>query len=360
MASYDCLIDYIGLKGCSTTTPLSGKFINSLPGIDLRLFDSIADSQQATSDGVYTDIQIIAAQRIRNDTIAEFNRRYQIKNIQRSLDLGRIIDTTSTTATGTNYQGFTAQLNLENQSFVDSNLQQFYINSIAVFLSTAVNTTIKIFDTEQNIEIASQSVTGSAGWNVVNFVTFYNPRRIFVAYDATLVTGVELDITKFPQKGHNSSGISSSSCFGFDGICNSFLKIKGATATIADPFTITEGNNTFGLTGIFGVTCTFERLICNNLRTFENAWMYLLGSVTMDFLLNSPRLNETTAFDRANKFEELQLQFEAQYVGGEITKGDNTRTYPGELNQAIDSLRLDEADDCIRCNEPIRFMTGLP
>lgn len=355
MASYDCLIDYIGLKGCSTSTPLSGLFINSLPGVQLKMLDQIADEQQVNFDGVWDDVQLRASQRLRNDAIAEFNKRYQLDNLQRSLDLGRIIDTTSTTASSTDYRGFTVELSLENSSFVDSNLQQLYLHKVSLYLPLAVNTTIKVFDIEQNIEIASKIVTGAAGWNEINFVTLYNPRRVFIAYDATNVNSVELDITKFPQKGNSYY----SDCYYANMDNGTFLKIKGGTATIADPFTITQSNNTFGLSAIFSVQCTFEDLICNNINLFANALMYVQGAELMSELLNSDRLNEFTSYDRGDK-EELQMQFEAQYRGGTITKGDNAISYPGELNQVIDSVRLDQSDNCIRCNEAIRFMSQTP
>jgi hypothetical protein len=76
----DCLIDYIGFQACGGVyeSPLSGLYINSLPGISLESIDKIADSEQITYWGVWRDAQTEAAIRFKTDFIAEVTKCYKI------------------------------------------------------------------------------------------------------------------------------------------------------------------------------------------------------------------------------------------------------------------------------------------
>lgn len=74
----DCLKDYIGIKVCGDETPGSGLFINSLPGISLESIDKIANEDQITYAGVWSDVQDEAAVRFEMDFITEVNKCYQL------------------------------------------------------------------------------------------------------------------------------------------------------------------------------------------------------------------------------------------------------------------------------------------
>lgn len=75
-----CLIDYIGFFACSGVyeSPLSGLYINSLPGISLESIDKIADSEQVTFVGVWNDSQKEAATRFKIDFITQVTKCYKI------------------------------------------------------------------------------------------------------------------------------------------------------------------------------------------------------------------------------------------------------------------------------------------
>jgi len=77
----DCLIGYIGLTNCVGVyeAPESGLYINSLPGISLESIDKIADSEQITYVGVWSDAQTEAAARFRIDVIAEITKCHKIE-----------------------------------------------------------------------------------------------------------------------------------------------------------------------------------------------------------------------------------------------------------------------------------------
>ncbi|MBK7882502.1 MAG: hypothetical protein IPJ81_00670 [Chitinophagaceae bacterium] len=66
----DCLIDYIGVKGCGNVKPLSGMYINQLAGISLESMEKIADKEQVTFMGVWKDVQARAWLRLEKICVA--------------------------------------------------------------------------------------------------------------------------------------------------------------------------------------------------------------------------------------------------------------------------------------------------
>lgn len=76
----ECLRDYIGLKGCEETIPSSGLFINSLPGINLKSIDKIADHEQISFKGVWKDIQDRTLAKFNSEVQAAMLNKYRIVN----------------------------------------------------------------------------------------------------------------------------------------------------------------------------------------------------------------------------------------------------------------------------------------
>lgn len=75
----ECLVDYIGLKVCGDEISGSGQFINSLPGISLESVDKIADKEQITYKGVWTDVQTESANRFYTDVVNELSKCYKLQ-----------------------------------------------------------------------------------------------------------------------------------------------------------------------------------------------------------------------------------------------------------------------------------------
>lgn len=75
----DCLLNYIGIRGCGEEAPASNQYINTLPGISLESLDKIADSEQITYKGVWEDVQAEASTRFYTDFIEELNKCYALQ-----------------------------------------------------------------------------------------------------------------------------------------------------------------------------------------------------------------------------------------------------------------------------------------
>jgi hypothetical protein len=331
--SLNCLVDHIGIEGCGGDVPVSGLYINRLPGIELKALDKIASQDQANFQGVWEDIQERSVRRFRNEAIKMFKKRYKLKTITQSVDVERKIDTATTTASATEYRGYTLELNRENDEYVASNLQSQYIQTLPIYLSGAVNTTVKIYDLDTETQLFSLAVTGVQGWNIVRIDETFTARRIYVAYDATTVTSVEQDITKLRQAVLYGNDGNSCLCYSYS---NLNIEIRGASSMIADKFNITYGNDTFGLSGLFSVLCSFDALICNNLQVFETPLWYLEAAEFCFERQFTSRLNEYTAFDKS-KAKELREEYEKRFID--------------ELETVIDGINLDLKDSCLECNE---------
>lgn len=75
----DCFVDSVGLQFCQgSETPVSGLYLNSLPGISIESIDKIADSEQITYLGVFEDVQTNAKAQFRLDIMTELHKCYRL------------------------------------------------------------------------------------------------------------------------------------------------------------------------------------------------------------------------------------------------------------------------------------------
>jgi hypothetical protein len=339
--SLNCLVDHIGIEGCGGEVPVSDLYINRFPGIELKALDKIATQDQVNFQGVWADIQKRAISRFRNEVIKMFKKRYKLKTITQSVDIEKKIDTSSTTAAATEYRGYTLELNRENDIYVASNLQSQYIQTLPLWLPGAINTTVKIYDLDTELELFSLAVTGASGWNTVRVDSTFTARRLYVVYDATAIASVEQDISQLRQAVLYGNDGNYCLCYSSS---NVNLEIRGASSTIADKFNITYGNDTFGLSGILSILCSFDALICNNLSTFEMPFAYTACSEFCFERQFTSRLNEFTTFGK-DKAKELREEYDKRFLD--------------ELETAVDGINLDLKDHCLECNDTFRFADAI-
>lgn len=86
----NCILQYVGLQDCYGVyeSPVSGLYINTLPGISLESIDKIADAEQITYLGVWADVQTEAMARFKVDFITEVTKCF---NITRQCDYEEFI-----------------------------------------------------------------------------------------------------------------------------------------------------------------------------------------------------------------------------------------------------------------------------
>ena len=329
----NCLKGYIGLKGCGNTVPPSNRYVNSLPGISLKVLDNLASSEQVTYANVWEAVQERAIANFSNKVTALFAERYRLKKVLSNIDLGEAVNTNDNqTTAAAEYRGFTYELS----SFCDkkpSALLQFYVQTLSIYLKSTGDFTITIFDLDLKKQIYTKTVTGGiVGWNSVNVYQCFSGQRFFVCYDSTAIESVYQPLTDYALSCCNecTSSILGTSCTG----C-----LNGAIAATGDAYSVTKHNNTFGLSGVFSLLCSFDNVVCKNLKAFETAYWYGLGEEIMIERLSSPRANLTTI---DTKDAEQQLQYFRE-------------KFELDLANAVKAIDLDLSDCCIECNSHLTY-----
>ena len=128
------LKNYFALDGCTASTlGNSGYYLNRLiEGLEFKMLDYISNEQQQNFNGVWDDVQNRAIEMFKHDVRQEFNKRFRLKGLKQSVDNGKKIDVSITTAKAPQYRGFTLEMNQDDNTLVSSNLQQFYIQTISI------------------------------------------------------------------------------------------------------------------------------------------------------------------------------------------------------------------------------------
>jgi len=80
----NCFLNYVGLAYCEMgagfyDAPISGRYLNKLPGISIEIMDNVADAEQTTFMGLWDDIQSTTIPKFRLDIIEEINKCYQFE-----------------------------------------------------------------------------------------------------------------------------------------------------------------------------------------------------------------------------------------------------------------------------------------
>ena len=337
----NCLLDYIGIQGCSTTTPPSNRFLNEMAGIEIRKKDEIASEEQQNYVGVWNDIQKRALKRFQMDIRTAFLKKYKLNGVTQSINIGQIIDETITYPSSAKYRGFKIELNDANDEIVYSVLQAINVQTLKLFVSSGTPTfDVKIFDLDTGAEIYTKEVVvTTAGWQSIEVNTYFRNRRIFVCYDTTSITSVDLD-----TEDHQMDN-----CFS----CKA--KVRGGSSEIATPTTVTEDVwNTFGLSGVFSVECVWDTLVCNNKEVFVLPLMYLLAIEFVTEWLHTSRINRWSLIDEP-KAKWLLSYYSAMYKGGIFEDVE----YDSALIDSIDQFNVDQMDCCVECSGDIRFANSF-
>ena len=103
-------------------------------------------------------------------------------------------------------------------------------------------------------------------------------------------------------------------------------------------------NESYGLSVVYGVRCSYETLVCNNKDQFYLAWLYLLAIQLTIQRQFSNQINRWTLNQK--EAEDLRIYFEMEYQR--------------ILKQTCDSINLSLRDCCLECDAPINIVTHIP
>lgn len=314
------------------TSPASGIFIDSFPGISLKSIDSLADAEQSDYLGVWADVQANAERKFYIDLASELQKRYRLNRATSSIDLGREIDSTQTTAAGAQYRGVIFDLADDygtSNIYQPSALQSHYVQSIAIYSNGVHNNTgVRIVNVITAEVLFSTTKNLVAGWNTVDVNSAFSGQKIAVLVDASAINSVTLTVN--PALRWSSDCTSS---------------IDGYYYTIGqNPSSGTKTDNTYGVSVIYGVRCSYENLVCNNKDLFYLPFAYLCASELTVVRQFSERINRWTLNQK--DAEALRLHYEEEYKK--------------ILSQVCSGINLDLSDCCIECDGQIIVKELLP
>lgn len=338
-----CLINYIGIAGAPNQTPESGEYINRLqPGLPLEAMVKVTEPERESFLEAWSDIQKRSSMRFNTRIITAAQKKYKIQTIQRSVDLLKAIDKTAITASNAKWRGFTIELTLDkSQLIVYSALQTIYIQTIRLYRTEATAAVQgAIFDLQSGEQLAEFEVPSiaAAGWTNVKIEQRFSSNRVFVAVDATLVDGVELSILPTVVDAFRSC-----TCDHFGSYA--YSNIRGAQSlTLSDEVTdddLTYGSNTYGMSAVFSVQCSYEPLVCNNKNVFLLAWSYLLAWEILWTRINSSSINRWTIGIDKKRAEQLMSEMDT--------------LFEAEVSTVFDGINMDLNDACLECNATFTY-----
>lgn len=336
-----CFFDYIGLRGAvSGITPDSGLYVNDLPGISLKSIDAVAGPDQVTYQQLWDTIQKRVMKKFQSAVLATLNHRYRLKTLLQSVDLLKQIDPTFYDP-APQWRGFSIELSFKNmERIVASPFQTTHIQELNLYLNEAPtdDIPIKIFDLNTGDVLDTFTITWETavqGWNKVKVGKRYTSYRLFVAYDATHVQGTNLYI---PATIDMYCTGTVNWIYGFT-FCDAY--VRGAQTIVNSDWTdLAYGQQSYGLSGVFSVGCTYDGLVCKNKEMFADALQYMLGAEIMIERLASERINRYTTIDRDQADKNL---------------GYFTDQYTTLLKQALDGVDIKTNDCCIDCNSQVVY-----
>ncbi len=334
-----CLENYIGIKGCTLPTPVSGKYVNSLPGMSSELLDNIANSEQITFKGVWDDVVQTASDRFKDDIIEQILQRYAVfrEVLFQSKKLAKYVRTSETVIAADNkYRG--TYIFMPERMYAS-----LYVREIYIYSDVDVSTVIKGWDLNDGTEIYNKNVDLSTGFNTVlieqEFPANWLDLEVFFGVD-----GSGFDTLKVRNEDYD---MYMGECIRPNrGSCCGDYEVEYWPATVGLSDDVTYSNIHRQRTGEgfamrCEVRCSIDQFICENLNTLERAWMNLLGSQVLYHKLGSSRVNYFTMSNKENT-DVLRSSFET--------------VYKQALKTAINSLPL--KDLCLDCNGQLPISVG--
>jgi hypothetical protein len=332
----DCFDGYIGLSGCGSSTPESGVYINSLPGISIEVANGIADSEQRTFLNAWTDIQARALRRFKTDTINYLKKKFDLNIISDFINTGRAF-TNDVTAAAAGYRG----RKISAVGEYPSKLQQLYVEEVLIYLSNGISTTLYIIDENGETQFSQAVTASSTGWKRVFVGENFDSQDLYVVYDSTTVNSVKTVNTSDLE--YNLSCYCQDVC-GDCGDCD--LSTTGVSTTDLDDIdSYDTGTNSFGLSVIFGLRCSWEPLLCANREAFIEPLVNLLGAEFCSEQIYTTRVNRFTTLDK-QKAKDLRIELEG--------------AYQSSLSAVLDGLSVEDYDCCIDCQPIISQVQCTP
>lgn len=342
----NCFNSHIGLKGCSSVAPTSGIWVNQLPGLSSELADKIANSEQVTLNGVWTDVKTIAKQTLLNDIVNGLSETINFHQIVYQTKRPRPSRTKETIPAFAEYRGILIEA-------PESRYSQIRIKSLFVYSASVIDVlaTVKTWNVWDGSEIDSQDFTIAPGFNEIplnlDIDLTFSENSVFIGVDSSILDTIYFlqEIDQFWEFwGGNDCPYSG----GYTGYTGQELRIGAAVMAFADEpdyETIHRQSRPAGVWAQVEIICSAEVFLCENMSSFTTAALYLLGWQLLMFKIASPRFNFFTT-SREDTTEKLMSSYKEQYESN--------------LKRILASIPTDGSGYCFSCeNQNLYAQSGM-
>jgi len=324
----ECLENVISVRGCNVDESESGLYVNDLAGISLKSMDNSANEEQKTFYGLWKQCEKRAINKLKTLTTLMLSKKFKLKRVvEYYKGWSDNLNTSNTTALSTDKSGFIVSLSNElyQSELSVINLQELKFYSLS---DQDLEFNIYNFETKELIQTLTKSCL--TGWNRIAVGRKYlGIDTIFVSVSGTELAELKLDIK--------------TDCIDCGCIDLCGATIKGVTCS-DDFYDIEYLNNSFGLTAVININCSYESFICNNTNLFTNVLWLLSGVEVLTERINSDRINRFTTIDAKKAFD---------------LKEEYAKEAMQELVDICDSININK-DCCLDCNAQITLQTNLP
>jgi hypothetical protein len=316
----ECLNNLIGIRGIvGYEDPDSGYYINDLQGITTQQLEDISDDEDQYEPRLaWVDIYARSSRTLETNIKTHLKKYFKRYSYIDNGITGQLTESETLTAAN-NLNGWSFNLGYQSKNLV-LNLTEF-----SLYLNTAVDFDIFVYDLNTGQKLDEIRYTGIAGLNTYRLLKNYAVHKhdnIFVCYNANEVS--VLKQTEYKPHGFTVSG------------------------DIARTGSIVEGNLNNGDTGLsvtFNLECSVSNFVCQRIDSFKDAFLYKLGVEFCNERIYSDRINRYTLMDR-DEAEKLRTEFQMQYE--EL------------IEAALKDLQVRESDECFECNKAVNYKAMLP
>ena len=329
----ECLKGYVGIKGCSTADePVSGLYVNELPGINLKSIVQIADGDQKTYLKVWADVQKRALRRFSVMLTAYFKTQYKIKLLFDRIRVGESLDYSNIQPMADQWKGIRISINPNSDMPKVSPFITVCFTNMQFYSATSqAGVKFAIFNNQTIIKEYVRDL--EQGLNDLKFEYCIPANEIMtesgIAVDANTVETVEASIG-------DAGGCGSCSC-SISNCCSG--NISGVIRDNVTKLWTIQENNAHGFRGFVSMECKYDGLVCANKDVFASALWYLLGEEMMIERIYSDTINKYTTVG-LKEAKELRDYYKEQVAE--------------ELTHVTEGIDLNRGDCCLECNDQVQ------
>lgn len=329
----DCLDNVIGInRTCTPETPISGLYIQDLPGIELKVADAIVGSEYASGVRFLKDKISFAKNLMLAEIRAQLQDKLKISSVVSNQNIGYVDYNSIINAELNKYKGI--QINVRDYPYFE-----LYLQSVSVFANETKTIDVFVYDliTGTLFDTIEVTTVANAEVNVLVNKTYYSQRKalnLFICTDSDL--------------GHYQAKLNKAHCPGCTNtINNAYTYISYREITQGNPIierNLQGGQSTGGISVSYSLTCSLEPLMCNMASILGMPLLFKAGYVIMNEALNTGRLNPLV-LTKKEDWEVLRGEFEKQYLI--------------HIRPIMGSMKMPN-DICFECNRSIKTVVQIP